>query len=507
MSGFLATGALLEDTGTLTASDTPIVLTPKSATILHLSGNGIMGEDQIVKLPDATKLYPGVRYYVANRSGVAAEIQTWNSQGFAKIEPGMQGEFRLLDASSSSGTWDAAIYPSVKAGTEDLNMTLLKGGTWQWSNGELSTTADAFVQVPGLPLSVNKIAKFPDYGVTQYTIAGDVAGSLNNKYIFLTRPDGTGYYLWLDVDGMGVDPGPFPSFTGIAVPVVSGASAQNVITALSNSITSSNANLYFSLTGSSNTTLTVTNKEVGKIILSDVSNVFSSSLINSGQNKIILPVEGYVAYTKIRRSESLATLGSPLTIEIASSPELLNASDADLWILAQNIGSNRALIANSFRLVDGQSDELYSAGGAKGSVIGSVQYNDGKDLLAGDNSFVWNPVQKILRLGDLYVTSLTPSITLLDDQDSPIQIAAFDPLTYKNLVLEYSLIRNGKPQMGQLLIVHDGVTASIADNFVAINSVGIEFLAGIDGSSLVLAYQSTPTGHNATLRYSMRYWS
>lgn len=506
MSGFLATGALLEDTGTLTASDTPIVLTPKSATILHLSGTGTVGEDQIVRLPDATKLYPGVRYYVANRSQVPAEIQTSNSLGFAKIEPGMQGEFRLLDASSSSGTWDAAIYPSVKSGTEDLNMTLLKGGIWQWSNGELSTTADAFVQVPGLPLTTNRIAKFPDYGVTQYTLTDDLAGSLNNKTIVLTRPDGTGYYLWLNVDGLGSDPGPFASFTGIEVSVASGDSAQTIITALSNSILSSEANLYFSVLNTTSTTLTINNKELGKINVPNISN-FSCSLVNSGQNKVILPTEGYVAYTEIRRSESLATADTPLTIKIAASSQLLDASSADLWILAQNIGSDRALIANFFRLVNGQSDELYSAGAAKGSIIGSVQYNDGKDLLAGDNSFVWNPVQKTLRLGDLYVTSLTPSITLLDNQDTPIQIATFDPLTYKNLVLEYSLIRNGKPQMGQLLIVHDGVTASIADNFVAINSVGIEFLAGIEGSSLVLAYLSTSTGHNATLRYSMRYWS
>jgi hypothetical protein len=149
----------------------------------------------------------------------------------------------------------------------------------------------------------------------------------------------------------------------------------------------------------------------------------------------------------------------------------------------------------------------FSAGAAKGSILGSVQYNDGKDLLSGDTSLVWNPIQKTLRLGDLHVTSLTPTLTLLDNQSTPVQIATFDPSAYKNLVLEYSLIRNGKPQMGQLLIVHDGVTASLADNFVAINSVGIEFLAGIEGSSLVLAYQSTSTGHDATLRYSMRYWS
>lgn len=506
MSGFLSTGALLEDTGALVASDSPIVLTPQSATILHLSGEGIVGTDQVLRLPDARKLQPGVRYYVANRSSVVAEVQKSSSESFAKIEPGMQAEFRLLEGGTSAGLWDASIFPSVKVGIEDLNLSLLKGGNWAWSEGTLSITEDAFVQIPGLPLSVNRIAKFPDFAATEYTLSADVSGSLNNKYVTLQRPNGSGYYFWFNVNGLGSDPGPFASFTGVAVPVGTNANLITVLTALKDAIEGSPANVYFTVTQTPST-LTIQNKEAGKIILPEVSASFSCSFLNSGQDSISLPSEGYAAYTKIRRSENIAVSGTPLTIETISSLELLDASDADLWILAQNIGSNRVLIGKAFRLVDGQSDELFSAGAAKGSTLGSVQYNDGKDLLSGDTSLVWNPSQKTLRLGDLHVTSLTPTLTLLDNQTTPVQLATFDPSAYKNLVLEYSLIRNGKPQMGQLLIVHDGVTASLADNFVAINAVGIEFLAGIEGSSLVLAYLSTSTGHDATLRYSMRYWS
>ena len=230
MSGFLSTGALLEDTGALIASESPIILTPQSATILHLSGEGIVGSDQVLRLPDATKLQPGVRYYVANRSGVAAEIQKASSESFAKIEPGMQAEFRLLDGDTSAGLWDASIFPSVKVGIEDLNLSLLKGGTWSWSEGKLSITADAFIQIPGLPLSVNRIAKFPDVAATEYTLLADVAGSLNNKYVTLKRPGGSGYYFWFNVNGLGSDPGPIASLTGVQVPVATNANLITVLT-------------------------------------------------------------------------------------------------------------------------------------------------------------------------------------------------------------------------------------------------------------------------------------
>jgi hypothetical protein len=197
---------------------------------------------------------------------VAAEVQNNSSESFAKIEPGMQAEFRLLDGDTSAGLWDASIFPSVKVGIEDLNLSLLKGGTWSWSEGKLSITADAFVQIPGLPLSVNRIAKFPDVAATEYTLLGDVSGSLNNKYVTIKRPSGSGYYFWFNVNGLGSDPGPFTSLSGVEVPLSTNANLITVLTSLKSAIEGSQANAYFTVTQNPST-LTIENKEAGKIIL------------------------------------------------------------------------------------------------------------------------------------------------------------------------------------------------------------------------------------------------
>ena len=89
-------------------------------------------------------------------------------------------------------------------------------------------------------------------------------------------------------------------------------------------------------------------------------------------------------------------------------------------------------------------------------------------------------------------------MTLLDNQQEPMEIASFDVATHRNIVLEYSLTRRREPQLGHMFIVHDGVEASIADNFVSLSSIGIQFLASIEGTNLVFSYKSSATGHPAT---------
>jgi len=514
MSGFLVTGALLEDTEELTASATPVVLTPNSATILKLSGEGDNGSDQVLRLPATSNLQPGVRYYLANRSGVPAEVQDEATNPFATVEPGFEGEFRLLE----SGVWDASIYPSVRVGTEDLNLSLVCNGQWTWESSSLSVSADAYIHIPGLPNSLNRIAKFPGNAILRYLIPADTASSLAGLYIYVNLPDvltttlpegNVGFYFWLQVGGLGDDPS-ISQRIGYMVPIDAGSSASDVATALSAAITNNLSEYVQSVVTDDSFTLTYST--AGLVSDPIVSEGFSFDFVEEQRNELGLSQPNAVAYTKVRRSLALAS-SLPLPV-YQSLLDLLDTSDPDLFIIAQNIGvpeespesGSRVLIGNQLKLIPGQTAELQANSSAKGPT-GAIQYNRGDNILTADNNFVWDSTSKILKMGDLYLTSLVGPITLLDNQEEATEIASFDLMTHKNIIIEYSLVRDGNPQVGHMLLVHDGIEASIADNFVATSSLGIQFLASIEDTNLVLAYKSSDTGHSATLRYSMRYWA
>jgi hypothetical protein len=65
---------------------------------------------------------------------------------------------------------------------------------------------------------------------TQVTPMADVAGSLNNLYFTLHDGLNALFYVWLNVNGAGVDPA--PGGTGIAVAVATGASAATIAAAI-----------------------------------------------------------------------------------------------------------------------------------------------------------------------------------------------------------------------------------------------------------------------------------
>lgn len=65
------------------------------------------------------------------------------------------------------------------------------------------------------------------------TAVADVAGSLNNKYFYINEPGaGVGAYVWFNVNGAGVDPGPFGTRTAVPVAIATGASAATVAAAV-----------------------------------------------------------------------------------------------------------------------------------------------------------------------------------------------------------------------------------------------------------------------------------
>jgi hypothetical protein len=74
-------------------------------------------------------------------------------------------------------------------------------------------------------------------------------------------------------------------------------------------------------------------------------------------------------------------------------------------------------------------------------------------------------------------------------------------------IIDYKMIRNGKYRNGTLKIVHTTTDQSIDDEFSENLDIGITFSLVNDGSSLLtgLAYTTTTTGFNVTLKYAIRY--
>ena len=135
-----------------------------------------------------------------------------------------------------------------------------------------------------------------------------------------------------------------------------------------------------------------------------------------------------------------------------------------------------------------------------------VQFNSA-GLLAGDANFTWLAGQSSLDLNGLQIRALSASITLNDNQVSPIAAFQYDAANYRYAIIEYSVVRAGNYRVGRFLVVNDGSTTAFSDDFVETNSTGINFNAAITGSDVQITYTSTNTSSTGTFKYSVRRWN
>ncbi len=77
----------------------------------------------------------------------------------------------------------------------------------------------------------------------------------------------------------------------------------------------------------------------------------------------------------------------------------------------------------------------------------------------------------------------------------------------ENIIVNYSLSRSGEKQLGQLLITSDGTDAHITNTNVYSGDLGITFTALLDGTDLVLEFETSATGDSAVIKYYVQRWS
>lgn len=151
----------------------------------------------------------------------------------------------------------------------------------------------------------------------------------------------------------------------------------------------------------------------------------------------------------------------------------------------------------------------YSGGVSGIAAAGSntqIQYNDSGNFGA-DADFTWDKTNNVLTIANLNITGLATA-TLADNTASPAVAFQYSASTYPFVVIEFSIKRDTQYQVGRMLIVSDGTTASITvDSTNASGDPGITFSVDISAGQVRLLYTSTSTTFTPQLKYSMRRWT
>lgn len=155
----------------------------------------------------------------------------------------------------------------------------------------------------------------------------------------------------------------------------------------------------------------------------------------------------------------------------------------------------------------------YSGGGGTTVIAagnpGDIQFKDSSGGLAADDRFQVSLANGAITFGAMNMTALVGPTTILDNQAAFTTLISFNATTYKRVVLEYSVTRNGEERVGRLLISNNGSIAGQSDDYVETNQVratGVNFQAVYSGGNILIQYTSDSQSANGQFYYSMRAW-
>jgi len=218
--------------------------------------------------------------------------------------------------------------------------------------------------------------------------------------------------------------------------------------------------------------------------------------------------------TKLNKRESKVVETSVIQAKEDIDVENLGAGEGEILTEADSNGKVKAktLKAGTNVTITQTSEEITitaaggSGTGSPGGNDTTIQYNDAGSF-NGDDEFKWDATDKAINLDGLKIDKLSDPVTLNNDQSSPAQIFSMSASENKYMVIEYSIERGSHNQIGRLLIVNNGSNASVSDDYVNTNDLGITFSVDISASNVILSYTSTNTGNTGTLKLVKRRWA
>ena len=225
--------------------------------------------------------------------------------------------------------------------------------------------------------------------------------------------------------------------------------------------------------------------------------LFKSGVLNIVQDNTSASVNSF-------DNELAGTLGVTFTADINTGNLRLrytttstgnNATMKYFIIRFSNASGGPASIPNYTGYTGGSS----GAGGANTQ----IQFNNA-GALAGDSALTWDSTNNILNHSGVETVGLQTA-TLLDAASSQVTFSA-NATTYRYMIVEYSLERNGEYEVGRLLVTNNGTNASLTFDNANTVSLGVVFSAQISGANVQVLHTLTSTGFNANMKYTIRRW-
>lgn len=103
--------------------------------------------------------------------------------------------------------------------------------------------------------------------------------------------------------------------------------------------------------------------------------------------------------------------------------------------------------------------------------------------------------------------NIAGDVTLLDDQEIPVDSEFFFPNRASSLKLEYQIKRGGLIRFGTMSVVFNESGVDYSDEYTeSEEDIGVELFPVISGGSKRIQYTTTATGEDAKLVGSIRYF-
>lgn len=122
-------------------------------------------------------------------------------------------------------------------------------------------------------------------------------------------------------------------------------------------------------------------------------------------------------------------------------------------------------------------------------------------------------VNDVIRFFDGVSANFWEQSSIKSTQLNNDQVAPTDPIFTisstgsENIIVDYSIIRNTTKRTGSLYLTSDGTVVNTSDVSAYIGDTGVTFESFIDTGNIVLAYTSTDTGEQPSIKYTVKRWS
>jgi hypothetical protein len=167
-------------------------------------------------------------------------------------------------------------------------------------------------------------------------------------------------------------------------------------------------------------------------------------------------------------------------------------------VLSQHV--NGAVFVNTL------SVPQQSAGLTGGGAINQISYWTGANTVGGNANIKINPTIQGLDLGAGQFSGLLGPIVLLNNQPTPQLLLSYPLSGNEDMVLTYSVVRDGKRTVGEMVITSTPTEASIMARFGETNPLNIIFSVQLNAGNVQIYYTTPNSGFNANFRYSFKRW-